>query len=317
MAFMNSRFIDQVSQDIKYTHKEIIEKDLYVHDLLSNLFSDQYFKENFLFKGGTCLVKCYLGYYRFSEDIDFTWRNQEVFSDLSVKQQKKKLDSIKDETLKLVDRISKNIGLNFENNKRNKKYIEFSGNDMRMTLKAYYNSIILQTPSFIKIQINFLEHLSFGNQKLPAQNLLLNASDDTKLLFPEDFDKYSGKVWVNAYDINEIVAEKVRALLTRTGAKARDYVDLYFISKKYQISIDQIIKDIIIKIQFATKRNQRYRNNFLTTEKTLRGGSMFNWGDEGKYILTPLNPREFATYVGMLEDKLRLIIEIYYVEAKK
>ena len=173
---MNSRFIDQVSQDIKYTHKEIVEKDLYVHDLLSNLFSDQYFKENFLFKGGTCLVKCYLGYYRFSEDIDFTWKNQDFFSDLSVKQQKKKVDSIKDETLKLVDRISKNIGLNFKNNKRNKKYIEFSGNDIRMILKTYYNSIIMKTQSFIKIQINFLEHLSFGNQKLPAQNLLLNAS---------------------------------------------------------------------------------------------------------------------------------------------
>ena len=57
---MNGGFIDQVSQDLKYTHKEIVEKDLYLHDLLSNLFSDQYFKENFLFKGGKCLVKCYL-----------------------------------------------------------------------------------------------------------------------------------------------------------------------------------------------------------------------------------------------------------------
>ena len=137
------------------------------------------------------------------------------------------------------------------------------------------------------------------------------------MLFPEDFDKYSAKILVVAYDINEIVAEKVRALLTRTGAKARDYVDLYFIGKKYQISIDQIIKDIIIKIQFATKRNQRYRNNLLTTEKTLRGGSMFNWGDEEKYILTPLNPREFHTYVGTIENKLRSIIEIYYTGAKK
>ena len=314
---MNSKFIDQVSQEIKYAHKEIIEKDLYVHDLLSNLFSDHYFKENFLFKGGTCLVKCYLGYYRFSEDIDFTWRKQDIFSDLSVKQQKKKLDSIKDETLKLVYRICKNIGLDFDHNKRNKKYIEFSGNDMRMTLKVYYNSIILGAQSFIKIQINFIEHLSFVNQKLPAQNLLLDVSEDTKLLFPEDFDKYSAKILVVAYDINEIVAEKVRALLTRTGAKARDYVDLYFIGKKYQISIDQIIKDIIIKIQFATKRNQRYRNNLLTTKKTLRGGSMFNWGDEEKYILTPLNPREFHTYVGTLENKLRSIIEIYYTGAKK
>ena len=317
MAFMNSRFIDQVSQDIKYTHKEIVEKDLYLHDLLSNLFSDYYFKENFLFKGGTCLVKCFLGYYRFSEDIDFTWKNQDIFNGLSVKQQKKIVDPIKDETLKLVDRICKNIGLNFENDKSNEKYIEFSGNEMRMTLKTYYDSIILNAQSYIKIQINFLEHLSFVNQKLTAQNLLLNASEDTKLLFPEDYDKYSRKVLVNAYDINEIVTEKVRALLTRTGAKARDYVDLYFISQKYQVSIDQFIADIVIKIQFATKRNQRYRNNFLSTEKTLKDGSMFKWGDEKKYLLTPINTQEFDAYVGMLENKLRSIIKIYHNDTKK
>ena len=137
------------------------------------------------------------------------------------------------------------------------------------------------------------------------------------MLFPEDFDKYSGKVLVTAYDINEIVVEKVRALLTRTGAKARDYVDLYFIGKKYQISIDQIINDIIIKIRFAVERNQRYNNNFLNTEKTLRVGSMFNWGDEEKHILTPLNLREFHTYLGTLENKLRSIIEIYPTGAKK
>jgi predicted nucleotidyltransferase component of viral defense system len=317
MAFMNGGFIDQVSQDIKYTHKEIVEKDLYLHDLLSNLFCDQYFKENFLFKGGTCLVKCYLGYYRFSEDIDFTWKNQDIFNGLSVKQQKKIVDSIKDETLKLVDRICKNIGLNFDNNKSNKKYIEFSGNDMRMTLKTYYDSIILNTQSFIKIQINFLEHLSFENQKLTAQNLLLNVTEDTKLLFPEDFDKYSGKLLVNAYNINEIVVEKVRALLTRTGAKARDYVDLYFISQKYKVSIDQFIADVIKKIKFATKRNQRYRNNFLSTEKALQEGSMFKWGDEEKYLLTPINPQDFEAYVDRLENKLRSIIKIYHKDTKK
>jgi predicted nucleotidyltransferase component of viral defense system len=186
-----------------------------------------------------------------------------------------------------------------------------------MTLKTYYDSIILNTQSFIKIQINFLEHLSFENQKLTAQNLLLNVTEDTKLLFPEDFDKYSGKVLVNAYNINEIVVEKVRALLTRTGAKARDYVDLYFISQKYKVSIDQFIAEVIKKIQFATKRNQRYRNNFLSTEKALQEGSMFKWGDEEKYLLTPINTQEFDAYVDNLENKLRSIIKIYHKDTKK
>jgi predicted nucleotidyltransferase component of viral defense system len=28
--------------------------------------------QNFIFKGGTCLKKCYFEDYRFSEDLDFT-----------------------------------------------------------------------------------------------------------------------------------------------------------------------------------------------------------------------------------------------------
>ena len=111
---MNSRFIDQVSLGIKYTHKEIVEKDLYLHDLLSNLFSDYYFKENFLFKGGTCLVKCYLGYYRFSEDIDFTWRNQADFDGLSQKRIREKLSKTIDKTGNIFENIAGKLDLEFK-----------------------------------------------------------------------------------------------------------------------------------------------------------------------------------------------------------
>jgi predicted nucleotidyltransferase component of viral defense system len=38
-------------------------------------------EKNFLFKGGTCLMKNYLGYFRFSEDVDFAWKDQ---GDISV-----------------------------------------------------------------------------------------------------------------------------------------------------------------------------------------------------------------------------------------
>ena len=34
-------------------------------------------RESWVFKGGTCLKKCYFETYRFSEDLDFTLRNEE------------------------------------------------------------------------------------------------------------------------------------------------------------------------------------------------------------------------------------------------
>ena len=77
--------IDYLATETGIGDKSLIEKDLFLHLLLYELSKDRFFKENLVFKGGTCLIKCYLGYYRFSEDLDFTskkdftgtqtWRN--------------------------------------------------------------------------------------------------------------------------------------------------------------------------------------------------------------------------------------------------
>jgi predicted nucleotidyltransferase component of viral defense system len=36
-----------------------VEKDLIIHRILKQLLSSPHFAENYLFKGGSCLVKCY------------------------------------------------------------------------------------------------------------------------------------------------------------------------------------------------------------------------------------------------------------------
>ena len=41
------------------------------------IFSIAVCQKNLIFKGGTCLRKCYFPEYRFSEDLDFTCTNQE------------------------------------------------------------------------------------------------------------------------------------------------------------------------------------------------------------------------------------------------
>jgi predicted nucleotidyltransferase component of viral defense system len=50
----------------------MVEKDILLHQVLTDLPSDRFFAKNMLFKGGTCLTKHYFGYFRFSEDMDFT-----------------------------------------------------------------------------------------------------------------------------------------------------------------------------------------------------------------------------------------------------
>jgi predicted nucleotidyltransferase component of viral defense system len=55
--------------------EEIVEKDYVLGWLLWGIGSDPTLREHWIFKGGTCLKKCFVETYRFSEDLDFTVRD--------------------------------------------------------------------------------------------------------------------------------------------------------------------------------------------------------------------------------------------------
>ena len=50
----------------------VVEKDYVLGWLLWGIGSDKHLADTWAFKGGTCLKKCYIETYRFSEDLDFT-----------------------------------------------------------------------------------------------------------------------------------------------------------------------------------------------------------------------------------------------------
>ena len=52
--------------------EEVIEKDYVLGWLLWGLGNDPILGDKWVFKGGTCLKKCYIETHRFSEDLDFT-----------------------------------------------------------------------------------------------------------------------------------------------------------------------------------------------------------------------------------------------------
>ncbi len=52
--------------------KTVIDKDWVLGHFMSGIYSDEELKANLIFKGGTCLKKCWFPDYRFSEDLDFT-----------------------------------------------------------------------------------------------------------------------------------------------------------------------------------------------------------------------------------------------------
>ncbi len=306
---MRKDFVNQISEALKIERKDLIEKDFILHQLLLDLSKNDFFRENFLFKGGTCLIKCYLGYFRFSEDIDFTWKNQEKFKRMSKKEIRKYLSSVTNETGIIFEEIAKKRGLDFKCTKNNRDYVELGGGSKTLTFKIWYDSEILNSRSFIKIQINFVEDMRFPLAKNALKSLLERPVEELKILFPEEYKEYSEQIPFGTYDIKEIMCEKIRSILTRKGVKARDFADVYLISKKFGISPEDLKKDTVAKTVFALNLYAKYRNNFNEKKKLLKTKDIFVWGHEKGLLLTEIDEKDFYAFLESFVRFLRDISE--------
>jgi len=105
-----SEFIRFIIEKTGLNKPLLIEKDILLHSLLYRLSHDEEFKKGYLFKGGSCLVKCYFGYYRFSVDLDFTYLQQERWEGLSKSKRRRELISEAERLAQLINDVSKDLG---------------------------------------------------------------------------------------------------------------------------------------------------------------------------------------------------------------
>lgn len=303
---IDKKLIDYVSAKAEIKDKELIEKDIIIQSLLISFSKNEYFRSNFVFKGGTSLVKCYLGYFRFSEDLDFTYINQGIFRGKNEKAIRRFLSSEIDKLLGIVVDISIKYNLDFKAEKDNAKYVEFGGSNKFLTLKMWYTSVVKKIRQFIKIQINFVELFKYRFKELTAKPLIEDIdAKEIKFLFSEYSDIFLLKPKLIVYDLREILLEKVRAILTRKGVKVRDFIDVFIITKTLNKDINVFKADIISKIQFML-RYEKYRQNL---EEKIGMKTWVKPGEEEYLLLKPLN--EFHPYIKKFQPFLNsLILEI-------
>jgi len=132
---MRLDFIAKINQRLNMDRTDLLEKDLIIHQLLYDLSFDRFVTGNLLFKGGSCLIKHYLGYFRFSEDIDFTWRTQGIFQDRSRSQIRHRLSKTISEIGAVLQGISGKRQLDFNCDKGNRHYVEVGGGGESAHLK--------------------------------------------------------------------------------------------------------------------------------------------------------------------------------------
>lgn len=171
-----------------------VEQDLIISRTLVELFSDDFLKEHLAFRGGTALHKLYLNpAARYSEDID--------------------LVQIKPGPIKsIIERIAKVLEFFQE-----QRTTENKGHGIKAIY--WFTSEYEEIKMRLKLEINCKEHFN-----------VLGWSD-----FPFQVDNswFVGKCYIRTYNINELLATKLRALYQRS--KGRDLFDLYYSSKAMDV----------------------------------------------------------------------------------
>jgi len=295
-----SEFVSFVAGKSGVEKANLTEKDILLHRILKEIYTSPHFMENYLFKGGSCLVKCYFGYYRFSIDLDFTWRNQEVWK---VGGEKKELRSMLLGEIKafgqFLESISKQVGLEFANDPKNRRCFEFGGGGRMVTFKLWKGQ------ELVKIQVNFVEELLFPSKSVTVKTMLdgTTLSKEEEAYF-EEFLNYYKPFKVIAYDEREILCEKVRAILTRRAQKLRDFYDI-FILDTHGLKIEQLNDEIVKKIK-ASLYYKKYRDNLEVNKRAMQSSrDILEDPFERELFVTSL-PRNFEKFLtkllGLLKD---------------
>ncbi len=302
---IDKKFMDHIGDKLGIERRDLIEKDILLQMLLNELVKNKDFKDNFAFKGGTCLIKNYFGYFRFSEDLDFTYLNQKEFNGISKKKLRESMSKKINGIGELIESIANQFNLDFKLEKENRKYFEFGGSNAFVTFKLWYDSIVLNKPSFIKIQINFIEKLNYKIKELPAIFILSNKDKKEIGLLFNDYSYLLNPVKIKAYDLKEILIEKVRAILTRKGIKARDFVDVFLIIKRDKLDLKDFKKEIIEKISDMLKF-EKYALNIKNKETQLNDDLIL--GEEEALMLTLID-KSFPKFLKEFDIFLREIIK--------
>ena len=136
-----------------------------------------------------------------------------------------------------------------------------------------------------------------------------NLEKDFSFLASEETEILLKPVKVKAYDLKEILIEKVRAILTRRGIKARDFVDVFLITKKDKLELNDFRKEITEKISHMLKF-EKYQQNIKNKETQLNDELIL--GEEESLLLTTIDKgfpkflKEFNVFLKEVIKDLKL-----------
>ncbi|MGH2761119.1 MAG: nucleotidyl transferase AbiEii/AbiGii toxin family protein [Thermoleophilaceae bacterium] len=182
--------------------EDVVEKDYVLGWLLWGIAADPELGKSWVFKGGTCLKKCYIETYRFSEDLDFT-----VLPDGPVRP-----DEVAPALVRVLERVTDESGIDFSVMEPRFRSRRSEGSTEG---RVYYRGPrAAPGAASVKLDLTRDEVLARGTVMRPIAH-------------PYD-DALPAPAEVRCYSFEELFAEKLRAMGERSRPRdLYDIVNLY------------------------------------------------------------------------------------------
>ena len=213
----------------------ILERDYCLSWFLIGLSYNTPLKDILLFKGGTCLRKCYIPDYRFSEDLDFTMNCEKPFSFIQ-------------ENLEIIfNRVFHDSGIK----------LGFQKSDRHTHKNSYTFFLKYEGPlpgasgKIIKVDITHKEIIIFPVKETPV------------LKGCEEYDDIPERAMIRAYSIKEITTEKIVALLDMARNEPRDLYDLWYLAANHHVDIGNLVDAVREKWKFRGKNLSDLKGELL------------------------------------------------------
>lgn len=198
--------------------EDVVEKDYVLSWLLWGIGSDETLGLNWIFKGGTCLKKCYLETYRFSEDLDFT-----IMPDGPVRE-----EEVRPILMKMLERVHEASGIQFS--------------DIPPALKTHHSGrytegrIYYRGPRMAPQSSKIILDLS-ASERVARPTVLRSISHP----FP---DELPAPGLVRCYSFEEVFAEKIRAMGERS--RPRDLYDIVNLYRRSDLrSAASLVREVL------------------------------------------------------------------------
>jgi predicted nucleotidyltransferase component of viral defense system len=285
-----------------------IEKDYFLSMFLSTWQQLRnegklYHLDALIFKGGTLLVRNFLGYPRISEDLDFTHEESTVLRTL--KSEEKRETEIKKRVIPIIEDLKAlcdHASFDFHTDRTNTRYVEVRNSRAVYVFHMFYHSLITGEEIPIKIEINFLEKII---HRCPVFKINTIVTADVYLKsIGYDLENRTMKT----YPLEEMVLEKYRALLTRDVLKERDVLDLFLIHARCMDVFECDTTLIVDKIACGTlispvsAKNLKRNCQSLATE-----GFSHSDDDISRFTFVDINDEEYARFKDRLYTRLKEI----------